>query len=539
MSRVSRHFSQARPPATATVLAACASVFLAVLAFGAAPAAAKGKKCWKLPLSVKLSSHDPTEMLESGHAWVYVNPRGTVHAAQVKVRRGAKVFARGRITGKMASGRTTVIRLKVVNRMARGKYRVSVTARKAGCKVRRTKSRAWRFKPPSLPVRALPFSTRINDNVGVVRFALRPIRRTQVGRVRASLIDSRGATVAEQVIASLGSNQVVAELPISGKLSPGRYRVRLNGQDRSSGAWQRSVQRFRFVAGGGGAKPVNTTGEMVQKVAVDWYNGKWEGRQTGGFIAPGIGYGEIVCSPDQQWVRFYPSNGGREAAMMTWSYKNWGSWSEKSLREANYTAGTGPDFREGLNKFGPSEKWSTGSFQGIISDRGPILGPGGDALAQPTTYDLDWSWDFSNRKKSRCHVEATFRTGTDLEEPPLARSVQIVWRGEANATEANTESAYDFPGVGEVKAVCKAGPNGTRRLTIDSPVGGRVVTREGSEDHSVTQQNGPLIMRLPNNGMLFVQLDSGERILASSRWKANDPVAARNWCVVSAQIYSP
>lgn len=535
MTTVSRHLT--RPLPAALILGLLSAVLLALLA---APAAdARGLRCGKLPLSVKLSSHDPTEMLESGFAWVYVNPRGTVHGAQVTVRRGKKVFARGRITGRMASGRTTVIRLRVVNRMTRGKYRVSVTARKAGCKVRRTKSRAWGFKPPSLPVRALPFSTRINDNVGVVRFALRPIRRTQVGRVRATLINSRGATVAEEVIPDLGANQVVAQLPISGKLSPGVYRVRLNGQEKSSGAWRRTVQRYRFVGGGGNARPVETTGEMVQKVAVDWYNGKWQGRQTGGFVAPGIGYGEIVCSPDQQWIRFYPSNGAREAAMMTWTYKNWGSWSEKSLREAKYAENTGPDFREGLNKFGPAEKWSTGSFQGIISDRGPILGPGGVALAQPTTFDLDWSWDFSKPKKARCHVEAVFRTGTDLEEKPMARSVQIVWRGEANATPANTESSYDFPGLGEVRAVCEAGPTGTRRLTIDSPVGGRVVTREGSEDFSVSQAEGPLIMRLPNNGMLFVQLNSGERILVSSRWKANDPVASRNWCVVAAQIYSP
>ena len=46
-------------------------------------------------------------------------------------------------------------------------------------------------------------------------------------------------------------------------------------------------------------------------------------------------------------------------------------------------------------------------------------------------------------------------------------------------------------------------------------------------------------MRLPNNGMLFVQMDNGDRVLVSSRWKTNDPVASNNWCVVSAQVYSP
>jgi regulator of protease activity HflC (stomatin/prohibitin superfamily) len=74
-----------------------------------------------------------------------------------------------------------------------------------------------------------------------------------------------------------------------------------------------------------------------------------------------------------------------------------------------------------------------------------------------------------------------------------------------------------------VTAVCQAGPTGDRRLTIDSPVGGKITTREGSDDFSVNQNDGPVQAKLPNNGMLFIQLNSGERILVSSRWKVNDP----------------
>ena len=107
-------------------------------------------------------------------------------------------------------------------------------------------------------------------------------------------------------------------------------------------------------------------------MTVDWYGGNWGGRDVGGFVAPGIGYGEVVCSPETQWVRFFGSNGGRETAMMTWTYKNWGEHQEKSLQEAVYTTGTGFDFNEGLNKFSPPEKTSTGTFDGVISDRGPI-----------------------------------------------------------------------------------------------------------------------------------------------------------------------
>ncbi len=518
-------------------LSAIVAVFLGVAIF-AAPASA-GKQCKRLPLSVKLSSHDPTALLEKAQAWVYVRTNGKVRSARVKVIRGGSVYLKGRITGRLAGGRTSIVRLRRVRQVKAGKYRIEVTARKGGCRNTRTKSSAWGFRKPSLPLKALPYSTKVRDNAGNVRFTLQPVRRTPIGRVRVTLVNSRGATVAEQVIPDLAGKQIVAELPINGVLSPGEYRVRLYGKDLSDDKFRGTVQKFRFTRGGGGAKPVSTTGEQIQKVTVDWSGGSSKGRSAGGFVAPGIGYGEIVCNQAQQWIRFYPSNGGREAAMMNWTYKNWGTYSEKALREAKYARGTGPDFREGLNKFGPPEKYSTGAFQGIISDRGPIEGPGGTSLAPPTTLDMDWEWDFSDPKKARCHVNATFRTETDLETKPVARSAQVVWRRERNATEKNTVSTARFPGLGDVQVVCEAGPTGVRRLTIDNPTGGKLITREGSDDFAVNQPSGPLSARLPNNGMLFLQLNTGERILVSSRWKVNDPDPDQNWCVVSAQIYSP
>ncbi|MBK5233281.1 MAG: hypothetical protein JJE13_09920 [Thermoleophilia bacterium] len=518
-------------------VSAVVAIFLGVAVF-AAPASA-GNHCKRLPLSVKLSSHDPTALLEKAQAWVYVRTNGKVHSARIKVIRGGNVYLKGRITGRLAGGRTSIVHLKRVRSVGRGKYRIEVTARKGGCKNSRTRSSGWRFKAPTLPLKALPYSTKVRDNAGNVRFTLQPVRRTAIGRVRVNLINSKGATVAEQVIPDLSGKQIIAELPINGILAPGEYRVRLYGLEVGDSTYRSSVQKFRFVRGGGGAKPVSKTGEQIQRVTIGWSGGTSEGRSTGGFIAPGIGYGEIVCNQNQQWIRFYPSNGKREAAMMNWTYKNWGTYSEKALREAKYARGTGPDFREGLNKFGPPEKYSTGAFQGIISDRGPIEVPGGTSLAPPTTLDMDWEWDFSQPKSARCHVNATFRTQTELESKPVARSVQIVWRRERNATEKNTVSTVDFPGLGEVKAVCEAGRSGVRRLTIDNPTGGKIITREGSDDFAVTQKTGPLASKLPNNGMLFLQLNTGERILVSSRWKANDPNPDENWCVISAQIYSP
>ena len=517
-------------------VSAMVAIFLGVAVF-AAPATA-GNRCKRLPLSVKLSSHDPTALLEKAQAWVYVRKNGKVHSARVKVVRRGKVYLKGKITGRLAGGRTSIVRLKRIRSVEGGKYRIKVTARRGGCKKRRTRSSNWRFKTPSLRLRALPYSTKVRDNADNVRFTLMPIRRAAIGRVTVTLLNSKGATVAQQVIADHNGQQIVAELPIDGVLAPGEYRVRLYGQELGDNAYRTSVQKFRFTSGGGSAKPISTTGEQIQKVTIDWSGGSSAGRSTGGFIAPGIGYGEIVCNENQQWIRFYPSNGGREAAMMNWTYKNWGTYSEKALREAKYARGTGPDFREGLNKFGPPEKYSTGAFQGIISDRGPIEGPGGTSLAPPTSLDMDWEWDFSDSKNARCHVNATFRTETELESRPVARSAQIVWRRELNATGKNTSSTVNVPGLGNVQVVCEAGPTGDRRLTIDNPTGGKIITREGSDDFAVTQKTGPLASKLPNNGMLFLQLNTGERILVSSRWKVNDPNPDENWCVVAAQIYS-
>ena len=525
-------------PRTISLLISAAIALILGAAILAAPASA-GSKCKRLPLSVKLSSHDPTALLEKAQAWVYVRTNGKVHSARIKVIRGGNVFLKGKITGRLPGGRTSIVHLKRVRKVKAGKYRIEVTARKGGCKNPRTRSSAWGFRAPSLPIRALPYSTKVRDNAGKVRFTLLPIRRTKIGRVTVTLLNRKGATVAQQVIPDLDGKQIIAELPIDGVLAPGEYRVRMYGKQIGDSTFRGATQKFRFTRGGGGAKPVARTGEQIQRVTIDWSGGSSAGRSAGGFIAPGIGYGEIVCNQNSQYIRFYPSNGGREAAMMNWTYKNWGTYSEKALREAKYARGTGPDFREGLNKFSPPEKYSTGAFQGIISDRGPIEGPGGTSLAPPTTLDMDWEWDFSDPKNARCHVNATFRTETELETKPVARSAQVVWRRERNATDKNTVSSVNFPDLGEVKVVCEAGPTGVRRLTIDNPTGGKIIDREGSDDFAVNQKDGPLSVKLPNNGMLFLQLNSGERILVSSRWKVNDPDPDENWCVVAAQIYSP
>jgi hypothetical protein len=387
-----------------------------------------------------------------------------------------------------------------------------------------------------LPLRVAPLSTLTGDNVGVVRLTLRPVKRARLGPVRIAFKDNAGTVLSRLRVADPSAEAVVS-LPLAKPLRPGRYSLRLLGRHARGGKLLSTTQRLAFAAGGGWTHAAAaSTGISVQKVVVDWYDGQWQGRELGGFVAPGVGFGEVVCRPDAQLIQFYPAGGGREVAMMNWTYKDWGTYREKSLREALYTSGTGSDFNEGLNKFGPAEKTSTGTFEGVISDRGPIGGPGGGWLAPPTTLSLSWQWDFTDPAASRCHVEAVFRTETAATVPPLARSVQVLWRGEANAV-ASGAGAIDFPGLGAVTVTCR--PGEPRRLAVDSPAGARIVTREGSEDSVVTRPGGPLGVPLPNNGMVVVEVESGERILVASRWKLNDPDPGRNWCAIAAQVVSP
>jgi hypothetical protein len=388
---------------------------------------------------------------------------------------------------------------------------------------------------PGLPLSASPVSTMIGDNARAVKLVVRPIKRARLGPVRIALRNPAGKVVSRSRVDSPSGEPRMTSLKLSRKLKPGTYVVWMTGHKQRGGKLLSAHRKITFVPGGGdGPAPVES-GVLVQPVTVDWYNGEWGGRDVGGFVAPGIGYGEVVCSPETQWVRFFGSSGGRETAMMVWTYKNWGTWQEKSLQEAVYTTGTGFDYNVGLNKFSPAEKTSTGAFEGVISDRGPIGNPGGVPLSPVTTLTLDWEWDFTKPSESRCHVEAQFRTETESSDFPLARSLQVVWHGEANAA-ANGYQAIEFPGLGTVSIRCE--PGEPRLLQVEAATGGKVTLREASEDSSFTEGAGPVSAELPNNGQLLVELDSGQRILLASRWKLNDPDGNQNYCAVAGQVLS-
>lgn len=516
-----------------------AAAVLAALMLVPAGAGAVTPACRALPLKVALSSSDPT-VLEDDPAAIVSPVRGArVSDPRVVLRRHGRTYAHGALTGRLARGRTVVaLRMVPGRRIRAGRYRLVATARRAGCTPRSGSVRRWRFGTPSLPVRAAPLSTLVSDNDGGVRLLLRSVGRRRVSDVRVSLLDASGATVAQATHRDAFAGQVGIELPLAGSPAPGRYTLRVTG--RSGGSALRSQQPLAFAPGGGSvpAETAPPAGAAVQRAVVDWSGGSWQGREVAGFVAPGIGYGEIVCRPDAQWIRFYPGDPGREVAMMNWTYKDWTQNQEKAIREALHDRYTGPDFREGLNKFSPTEKLSTGEFEGLISDRGPFGNVGGASLAAPTTLRLTWQWDFSQAGSERCHVEATFTSQTASAVPPVARSAQILWRGDSNAAGRDA-AAVDVPGVGTLSLACQPGPLGARSLTVDTAQGATVVTREGSDDFARPQDVGPVTAALPNNGMVTIRFAGGATLLASSRWKVNDPDPAQNFCAIAAQAVTP
>ncbi len=390
---------------------------------------------------------------------------------------------------------------------------------------------------PGLPLVASPVSTLTGANAEAVKLVVRPIKRAKLGPIRISFRTSGGKLITRKRIPSPSKSPEIVSLPLKKELTPGTYRVRMIGKKKSGGGLLSAKRKIVLTAGGKGSS-TKETGALVQEVTVGWENGNPEGSDTAGFVAPGIGYGEVVCNESTQWIRFFGSAGGRETAMMTWTYKNWGTYFEKSLQEALYTSGTGFDFNEGLNKFSPPEKTSTGTFDGVISDRGPIGGAGGGALAPVTTLSLDWEWDFTNPSKARCYVQAIFRTETAQTTFPLARSLQIQWHGEANGNaQANGYRSIEFPGLGPVSIRCE--PGEPRQIRVESSAGAKITTREASEDSSITEGAGPVVANLPNNGMVVLELTSGQRIIVASRWKLNDPNPANNSCSIAGQVSSP
>ncbi|MCW2966732.1 MAG: hypothetical protein JWM71_504, partial [Solirubrobacteraceae bacterium] len=423
-----------------------------------------------------------------------------------------------------------------------------VTGRAAGCATRGRFARDWLFARAALPVIAGRPSAYVEDYGSSMQIVLRTVGGEALKDITAQLVSSSGTVVSSAAHPASFSRILELSLPLSTALTPGDYRLRLSGRAAGQSGVLRRVQPVSLRSSDGASQldqPAEapsdgpSSGIDVQHVSVDWSGGQWSGREVGGFVVPGMGYGEVVCRPNAQWIRFFSSETGRQIAMMNWTYRNWVDNSEYALREAVLTPNTGTEFNEGFNKFGPSpEKLSTGSFEGIISDRGPFDSAGGAGDASPTTLSLAWSWDFSDPSSARCAVSASFATETDGTSRPLARGVSVNWKGDDNAPAHNDQTRI-VDGLGRIDVTCDSLDSGVRFVTITGPDTATITDREGSDETVTTESSGPITHPLPNNGMLKFDFGSGRTLLLSSRWKTNDPDPTQNFCNIAGQAIVP
>lgn len=507
---------------------------LAGLGGAAAPAgAALASASCRAAVKAAFPSSDPTALADDPRVTLRPTGKRRVSSASVVVRRGkARVASGSRRAALTAGGNPVDLRLR--QRLRAGTYTVTVSASIGGCgtkKVKRTSR--LRLRKPSLPVRAAIRGSARDGDATVVRVVLRPVAGATTRGVQVRLKDRGNRTIASAAVAGTLRAPVDVALTTTSAVPDGDYRIEIAG--RASGASRSVTQRVVLRSS---AAVANTVTPSRQRAVVDWSNGAFGGREIVGFVLPGIGHGEMVCSPTTQWIRVYPTDRRREISMMNWTYRDWGGGTGKEIREGLHTRWTGPDFSERFANFLPAEKQSTGEFIGLIADRGPFDTVGTGPYAPPISLKVTWTWDFSQAGKERCYAAIDLVAQTDDGQGPAVGSAQVVWRGDAAAAGRDT-SVAEIPGVGRLNVVCQAGVDGQRTATLETGSGGTVITRESTWDGAVPQAVGPIVVRLPNNGQVQVDVADGSRVLISSRWKANDPDPAQNFCAVAAQAVAP
>lgn len=511
----------------------------AALALALPATAAASSSCARLPVGASRTTTDPVAYQDAGR--VLLSASKPLRAVQVKVVQGKRVLARG-TAKRFAKGRAYVpVRF---SQILGGRVSVQVSGVAPGCSKRGKYARQWLFGQAALPVLAGRPSAYVEDYGSAMNIVLRTVAGGTLRDITLELVGPNGDVVSTAAYKPSFDRLVVIALPLKAALAPGTYRLRIKGRSAGRSGVLRRVQPVALKSADGANLPTDPnaapsdgsgSGITTQRVTVDWSSDQWQGREVGGFVVPGMGYGEVVCRPDAQWIRFFSSETGHEIAMMNWTRRDWVQWREDALREAVLTPNTGTQFNEGFNKWYPySEKQSTGTFEGIISDRGPFGSPGGTSTAAPTTLSLAWSWDFTQTGQYRCSVNASFATEAPGGSRPLARSVNLDWRGDPNAAGRDgTTTIVD--GLGRIDVSCQPGAEGVRWVTITGPDGATITKREASEQTVTTTTTGPVAMPLPTNGMLKFDFGPGRTLLLSSRWKADDPDASQNFCFVAGQ----
>ncbi|WP_205699030.1 hypothetical protein [Conexibacter sp. SYSU D00693] len=557
-----------RAPAIALGLAALAG------ALAPSSAAAQAARCSASALPVAVVAPTPAAAAYGKELPLLARSTGRrVTGLTLRLTRRGRTVARGAL-GRALTTSGGRVRLTVEGALRAGAHRLAVSGRASGCARTVTTTRSLRFSAARrLAVTGVDEGDRTPGAPRQVTVRVRPRAGVPLRLVRATLLDAAGRTVGTGRRDAAITRATPLTLALSRDAGAGTYELVLSarsGKERAS----RVLRRALVLAAAPPAPlptpatslapttPVETPtgvtpGVFAQGISLRWSAGTGAGSEQRGFAVPGIGSGEVVCSPRAQYLRVVPSDGSHETSMVLWTHRDWTDWRESALRESTTTLGSSPEFLEGLNKFSApawdgssngSEKRSHGYMVGVVSDRGPFGGPG--EARTPTTIRISWDWDFTTGGAERCSVDLDVHTegaGGDGPGTLQARSLPVTWRGSATAAGRDAV-VRDVPGFGRVAVECRPGPSGSRRLTVVDPAPGLRVdawTFQGSDTTGVSLVAAPYVLELPTNGLVQGELwiDDGtgrkgdlHELLVASRWKVNDPDPAQNACGLAGQV---
>ena len=540
----------ARPPLRSTKLASGlrrAALLLAAGAVGgllAAAPAATADCPRELPLRVQTPTSNATALQRVGVVRVTSGAGARLGQLHVMLKRGRRTIAQG--SHAQALSGTVPMRLAFRRKARPGRVSLVVSGRQDGCAGRRWTRRTLRLDGRGLPIGVI--ATTRDVHKGRVAVTVRAAGRQPISDLRARMLDAGGATIATVTRRSPLRTRARLQFAVRQPLPAGRYWLLVSASVRGEAGRGVHAATFDLPTGAGSEAvapaaprpaPGPPPGAVVQQVSLSWSAGRWQGNDSAGFFAPGIGDGQILCRPDAQWIRFFPADRSRDVAMTLWTFRDWEGGSEVAIREPEMTQFTGPDFTEGINKFTPSEKRSRGSFVGIVGDGLPPAGAFGSGRS-PTEIRLTWSWDFTDPADARCDVAATLTSQGPGTAGAVARGLALAWRG-ADAVPADTSTATPVPGLGTLRLRCDARPEGLRQLVVEPDAalpGLTLTTYEGSNRSDRALGHTPYVLALPNSGLVEASTPSGGplRLLVSSRWKVNDPDPAQNFCRLSAVV---
>jgi hypothetical protein len=328
--------------------------------------------------------------------------------------------------------------------------------------------------------------------------------------------------------------------------------------------------------------PAASASALYQHLTVSWSHNNWKGHDTAGFQIPGVGNGNVTCSPNTTWIQMVPSNRNAENDMWSVLTQRKNGILQTAVKDARVYRfstptstvphGTGASAYEGFNMKTPVEKADSGSLVGLISNRSALNKAAG-AGSVPTAVRLSWSWSRLHTKSAQCKVTATFVTpiagksrfvseGRKTSLPLKLGAVSyfnINWHGESDYT-ASTKwpDSLSIPGVGELSGVCATGTDGDAQLQL-TPIASldpfaQTMTYQGQgidnsqiDDYYTdpdTLMVGPI--PLPTNGFMSgtvlpawnAPASRATEILVSSIRKTNDPNAANDYCEVAVEAIS-